>query len=230
MSVSNFSIFPIMFVGLTLLYNQYSLCKGSLVTPVNGDKLNYKAFTPGQKAVMFSNFIKLRRNSACASAKARRLLPPFPSDFYKRQEKTPEHAALLADLLLNNCSVAIQDVFQKDTIPLPPSVLESVSIAAVSLKANPPTYTDPNVQRPATMTIGPGALAATGGPSPGQTIDSKVAESANPTSTSTSPATESATGTATGTGSKNAGNMGYESRSGGAIFAMVGWIAGVLVI
>ncbi|KXJ89827.1 hypothetical protein Micbo1qcDRAFT_165207, partial [Microdochium bolleyi] len=40
-------------------------------------------------------------------------------------------------MLLNNCSVAIQDVFTPNSLPIDPKLLAAYSSAAVALQANP---------------------------------------------------------------------------------------------
>lgn len=102
---------------------------------------------------MFSQFLAYRRGAIynknfCGSQK--RSLEPS----HLLQKRAQDKATVLADLLLNNCSVAIQDVYQEDAIPLPSSVLVSYSSAASVLAANPTTNT--NLFAPTTASIGTG--------------------------------------------------------------------------
>lgn len=95
---------------------------------------------------MYAAFSKFRRATPCSEIKNTRSLQ-------SRQEESVKRAELMGELLLQNCSVAIQDVFIPDTIPLPASALSSLSSAAVVLKATPPPQ-DPLKPRPATKTVG----------------------------------------------------------------------------
>jgi hypothetical protein len=58
-----------------------------------------------------AHFLTFRRDLKCGAVHG-----PKSPRIRKREE---EKATLSADLLLNNCSVAIQDVFEEETIPLP---------------------------------------------------------------------------------------------------------------
>lgn len=76
------------------------------------------------------------------------------------QRRAEDKAKVLTDLLLANCSIAIQDVYQEDTIPLPSSALASYSSVASSMVAN--TTSNSDIFAPNTATIGTGsAVTAT---------------------------------------------------------------------
>ena len=105
---------------------------------------------------MYAAFSKFRRATPCSQVKNTRSLKD-------RQEDTVKRAEMMGQLLLQNCSVAIQDVFIPDTIPLPPSALSSLSSAAIVLKATPPPQ-DPLSPRPATKTVGTLTSIATSTP------------------------------------------------------------------
>lgn len=112
---------------------------------------------------MFSRFSTFRSGVIYSSnfCKESRSLSHLSSRVLHRRAE--QKATLLADLLLNNCSIAIQDVYEEETIPLEKKVLESISEKASSLQANPTVNSDP--WRPQTATIGTatGVVAATGG-------------------------------------------------------------------
>jgi hypothetical protein len=110
------------------------------------------AFTDGQKARMYSHFVRFRQGKDCSLKK--RSTPLDDGDEGQQLEKRQQdasRASLLADLLLQNCSVAIQEFFAEDSVPLPKTVLASYSSAASSMQANPQTT---NTDRPATQTLG----------------------------------------------------------------------------
>lgn len=112
----------------------------------------FSAFRSG--VIYSSNFCKESRSLHLSSSTI------SARDLYRRAE---QKATLLADLLLNNCSIAIQDVYEEETIPLEKKALESISAKASSLQANSMVDSDP--WRPQTATIGSGTavVAATGG-------------------------------------------------------------------
>ena len=106
---------------------------------------------------MVAQFLTFRRGWKCNAKWNKRDLDSASTELsqenaniLKRQEA---NAQVLADLLLQNCSVAIQDVFLEETIPLPQSVLQSYSSVASSMQANP-TIVPSGVRKPATATVG----------------------------------------------------------------------------
>ena len=177
---------------------------------------------------MFASFSKFRRSTLCSEINNKRELE-------ERQQLQIQGAELLGDLLLNNCSVAIQDVFEEDSIPLPASVLSSLSSAAVVLKATPPPN-DPTNPRPATksvgtLTVAPGTMEA----------DETATGAARATSTGRSggSATSSgsrsgSTGSTGGTGSTGTTSNDAASSSGAmlgaAAFGFVAWVVGLLIL
>jgi hypothetical protein len=156
---------------------------------------------------MFAQFLTFRRSLACG-AKAKRSSPPFPpsSTSSKETPSTKEQKTKQASsqiFSLQNCSVAIQDVLEPESIPLPQSELESYSSAASSMQANQPaTMSD----RPATATLGtadPNTTSSTGVEEPGAE-GGTTASAGMGTSTDgvgTPAGTQSANGTGTSNGS-----------------------------
>lgn len=147
------------------------------------EKVDFRSFTQGQQAVMFSRFLAFRRNlnhnsNFCASGKIRRDLPSH--QYHELKRRAEDKAKILADLLLSNCSVAIQDVFQEDSIPLPSSALASYSSAAVSMIANPTTVADDVALAPKTASVG-SAITTAGEPT--SNIPTSTAGGAASTST-----------------------------------------------
>jgi hypothetical protein len=102
---------------------------------------------------MFSHFLKYRQRRQCSAPQKRDVgsLPTSAEEAAVLRKRDEQGALVMADLLLNNCSVAIQDVFEPDSIPLDQKVLESYSSQASSLRANP-TSLPPGVERPPTLT------------------------------------------------------------------------------
>jgi hypothetical protein len=132
----------------------YSRCKGFKAD----NSVDMQAFTPNQRAAMFARFLMFRRSEQysgtfCASGK------------HRRQGEGSEIKALaMADLLLQNCTVAIQDVYQEDSIPLASSQLARISSEASILSATPkPANTDPAALLPQTMSLGTATTEAGSG-------------------------------------------------------------------
>lgn len=99
--------------------------------------------------MMYAQFLTFRLKQPCKAKLVGAL--PTRDEHAALQKREVDKATILADLLLQNCSVAIQAVFQEDSIPLPKSVLQSYSSAASSMQANPTSY-PPGAERPATAT------------------------------------------------------------------------------
>ena len=116
---------------------------------------------------MFSRFFAFRQGAIyrpdfCKTASSKNRLRGLETREESQviQRRAEDKAKVLADLLLANCSIAIQDVYQEDTIPLPSSALASYSSVASSMVANPTSNS--NIFAPKTATIGTGsALSAT---------------------------------------------------------------------
>lgn len=126
--------------------DKYSECRGT----TKANQLTYTGFSKGQRSHMYAHFLTFRRGYNCGAEMKKRAVSNLSPAVWKREEA---RVNVLAELLLNNCSVAIQDVFDEETIPLPKAALSSLSSAASSLRANP-TADDPNNPRPATVTLG----------------------------------------------------------------------------
>lgn len=129
----------------------YSECRGTR----SDNSMYWDAFSAGQRSSMMAHFLTFRRGLSCGAVFSKSKRESQSPAIRKREE---EQAILLADLLLNNCSVAIQDVFEEETIPLPVEVLSSYSVAASQLQATP-TAEDPNNPRPATVVLGTATAA-----------------------------------------------------------------------
>ena len=102
---------------------------------------------------MFAHFLTFRRGQNCGAVFSKLSAPVI----YKREDE--EKATVLGELLLQNCSVAIDDVYEPDSIPLPEAKLESFRIAASSSQANPPAT--PASGRPTTAALGSATAQAT---------------------------------------------------------------------
>lgn len=125
---------------------------------------NYRSFTKGQRSQMFAHFFYFRNGLTYSKdfckTKHRRDMSRLETreELHALQRRAEDKAKALADLLLSNCSIAIQDVYQPDSIPLPSSALASYSSAASSMAANPTQNSDPYA--PKTVSLGTG-LAVT---------------------------------------------------------------------
>jgi hypothetical protein len=105
---------------------------------------------------MYAHFLPFQRDFQCEPATNGSKLAHYHS-------LTDEKFSIMADLLLNNCSVAIQHVFRGDDVPLPSSALKSISSAARSLGANPSPSDGPEGPRPATRVLGTASGTFIGG-------------------------------------------------------------------
>jgi hypothetical protein len=103
---------------------------------------------------MFAEFLTFRALLPCSGGSTKRSLASLFSSLILRRglhsRADIDQATLLANLLLVNCSVAIQDVYRPDTLPLAHILLSSYSSAASSMQATPapmPTGSvDPDAQ------------------------------------------------------------------------------------
>lgn len=113
--------------------------------------------------MVYAQFLTFRRKKPCNAKVDGALGSRSTEEHVVLQKREADKATILADLLLQNCSVAIQAVFQEDSIPLPKSVLQSYSSVASSMQAHPTSY-PPGADRPTTATHGSApASTATGG-------------------------------------------------------------------
>ncbi|KXJ86375.1 hypothetical protein Micbo1qcDRAFT_209069 [Microdochium bolleyi] len=138
----------------------YSRCAGASAYE---RPFNPSAFTNGQSARMFTFFQRYRtKEYRCDEL----IINKRNADPLQRRREE-DQAKVLADLLLNNCSVAIQDVFAPDSIPLGKADLAVYSSSASFLQANP-TPVPAGVVKPSTVTYGTSQPTATvpggGGP------------------------------------------------------------------
>ena len=109
---------------------------------------------------MFAQHQLYRTGYKCGFTYGRRdLLSSTHSDAFERR-RAEDKAKVLADLLLHNCSVAIQDVFEPDTIPLGKGDLDMYSSSASFLQANPTPVPD-GVAKPETVSYGTSQPTAT---------------------------------------------------------------------
>ncbi|KAH7024720.1 uncharacterized protein B0I36DRAFT_352925 [Microdochium trichocladiopsis] len=136
----------------------YSRCAG---TSIYGRPHNPSSFTDGQRSRMFSHYQRYRTGYMCDHVTVgRRGLNGDAHALSVQRRRAEDKAKVLADLLLHNCSVAIQDVFEPGTIPLEKGVLDMYSSSAIFLQANPTPVPD-GVAKPETVSYGTNQPTAT---------------------------------------------------------------------
>lgn len=109
---------------------------------------------------MFAQHQLYRTGYKCGFTYGRRDLSSSANTNTLERRRAEDKAKVLADLLLHNCSVAIQDVFAPDTIPLGKGDLDMYSSSASFLQANPTPVPD-GVVKPATVSYGTNQPTAT---------------------------------------------------------------------
>ncbi|KAJ1329738.1 Pregnancy-associated plasma protein-A [Microdochium nivale] len=194
----------------------YSKCRG---TSIHGHPHNPSSFSDGQRARMFAYWNTYRQPLRCEDAIIN--LPRRAGDAGSgsgaaaanvalQRRRDENDAKILADLLLHNCSVAIQDVFQPESLPLGKGDLAVYSSSASYLQANPTPVAD-GVVKPSTVSYGTNQPTATvpGGGGAG------VAGSGNPGATTTPKPSNAA----------NALVAGRGGDGGGGVFFVAVWVA-----
>ncbi|KXJ86026.1 hypothetical protein Micbo1qcDRAFT_180235 [Microdochium bolleyi] len=173
----------------------YSKCRG---TSIYNRPINPSSFKDGQRVRMLAYWNKYRQPFRCEDvlitvpgkrdlASGNNAAGAAALALHRRQQEGTAKA--LAELLLHNCSVAIQDVFDPASIPLGKPDLAMYSSSASVLQASP-TPVPPGVIKPSTVSWGtnqptdsvPGGggagVAGTGGNGAGSTSTPKPSNAA----------------------------------------------------